>query len=352
MEAARAEVAELIGAQPGEIVFTSGGTESDNLALRGVVGEWMETRERSPLPHLVASSIEHHAVLHVMEDLERCGHSVTYLPVGAGGRVEARAVAAALRPDTALVSLMLANNETGVMQPVAEVAEVAHAARIPLHVDAIQAVGRMPVDVHALGCDLLGLSGHKFHAAPGIGALYVRRGTRLRPMLLGGHHERDRRAGSENVPGIVSLGAASRLARTDGAAVAERLGNLRDALEAGILAAVPDCGVVGAGEDRVPNTTNIFFDGVEGEALVIALDLQGFCVSTGAACSSGALEPSHVLLAMGFSRRRARSCVRFSLGRQNTETEVRALLEILPPTVERLRRIAVGAAANHRVRIA
>lgn len=353
MEAARAEVAEWIGAQPAEIVFTSGGTESDNLAIRGVVGEWLDSNTvGTPLPHLVTTRIEHHAVLNVFEDLERAGHPVTYVPPGADGRVPVEAVSAALRPNTALISLMLANNETGVLQPVAEVAGLARAAGIPFHVDAIQAAGRVPVNVHTLDCDLLSLSGHKIHAVAGIGGLYVRRGVRLRSMLLGGHHERDRRAGSENIPGIASLGAAARLARLSGVEEATRVGELRDRLESNILASVPACTVVGGAVTRVPNTTNICFDGVEGEALVIALDLLGVCVSTGAACSSGALDPSHVLLAMGYSRRRARSCVRFSLGRQNTEAEVQALLEVLPGTVERLRRVAASATPASWVRSA
>ncbi len=345
VEQARAAVAELIGASPTEVVFTSGGTESDNLAIRGVVGEWRRRNASAPLPHLITSKIEHHAVLNVFEDLERAGYPVTYLPVNDGGRVGPAELAAALRPDTALISVMMANNETGVVQPVEELGAIARAAKVAFHVDAVQAVGRTPVRVKEIGSDLLSLSGHKIHASMGIGALYVGRRTQLRAQQLGGHHERDRRAGTENVPGIMSLGAAAKLAQANGAAEAARLAELRDRMEAGLVAAIPDCGVVGAGQPRVANTSNMYFDGIEGEALVIALDLHGFCVSTGAACSSGAIEPSHVLLAMGMSRRRARSCLRFSLGRQNTADEVERLLQTLPGLVERLRRLAPADAS-------
>ena len=347
MESARAEVAALIGARPAEIVFTSGGTESDNLAIRGAVAEWQLRHPGAPPAHLVTTGIEHHAVLHVFEDLERSGHRVTYLPVSAAGVLDPAAVVAALRPDTALISVMMANNETGVLQPVEAVGELARTAKVAFHVDAIQAAGRGPVDVQRLGCHLLSLSGHKIHAPAGVGALYVRRGVRLRPLLLGGHHERDRRAGSENLPGILGFGAAARLVRRDLEPAAARLAALRDRLEAGLAAAVPNAEVVGAAAPRVANTSNVCFSGVEGEALVIALDLHGICASTGAACSSGAIEPSHVLLAMGYSRARARACVRFSLGRQNTEAEIAALLEVLPGLVERQRKLS-GAGALAR----
>lgn len=342
LEAARAEVAELVGAQPAEIVFTSGGTESDNLAIRGLLGAWAEAHPGAPPPHLITSAIEHHAVLHVFEDLERAGHEVTWLKPDSEGRIRAGEVAAALREETALISIMMANNETGVLQPTAEIAALARAARVPFHVDAIQAVGRVPVAARELACSALSLSGHKIHAPAGAGALFVRRGTRLRAQQLGGHHERDRRAGTENLPGIVGLGAAARLAREELPRRAAHLAALRDRLEAGVLAAVPDCGVAGGGAERVPNTTDIWFDGIEGEALVIALDLHGFCVSTGAACSSGAIEPSHVLLAMGMARQRARGCLRFSLGVQNTAAEVDALLACLPALVAKQRKLQAG----------
>lgn len=342
LEEARQEVAALIGAQPSEIVFTSGGTESDNLGIRGILGAWAESHPGAPPPHLITSAIEHHAVLHVFEELERNGHEVTYVRPDAHGRVPAEAVAEAMRDETALISVMMANNETGVVQPTAAIAELAREARVAFHVDAIQAVGKVPVAVRELGCGALSLSGHKIHAPAGVGALYVRRGTRLRAQQLGGHHERDRRAGTENLPGIVGLGTAARLAREELNTRAAHLGALRDRLETGILAAVPDCGVAGEGSERVPNTTDIWFDGIEGEALVIALDLHGFCVSTGAACSSGAIEPSHVLLAMGMSRKRARGCLRFSLGAQNTRAEVEALLAVLPALVAKQRALQSG----------
>lgn len=350
MEQARAAVAGLIGADPAEIVFTSGGTESNNLALRGVVTEWRESHPEAPPPHLITSSIEHHSVLNVFEELERLGHPVTYLRASSAGRIEPATLAAALQPNTALVSVMLANNETGVIQPVAELAALARKAKARFHTDAIQAVGKVPVDVEDLGCDLLSLSGHKLHALPGVGAVYVRRGVRIHPMLFGGRHERERRAGSENLPGIVSLGAAAQLELDDAShASAARLAALRDRLEREILRQIPGTGAAGAGQPRVPNTTDIYFDGIEGEALVIALDLHGFCVSTGAACTSGAVEPSHVLLAMGYPRPRARGSLRFSLGRQNTGAEVDALLALLPDLVARQRRLAAGVKATPKV---
>ncbi|MGH9416217.1 MAG: cysteine desulfurase family protein [Terriglobales bacterium] len=343
LDEARAQTAGLLNAEPDEIVFTSGGTESNNLAIRGVVEEWQQARRASTPPHVITTRIEHHAVLNVGEELEKEGIPVTYLPISATGRLDPASVGVELRPNTALISVMMANNETGVLQPVEEVGALARAAGVRFHVDAVQALGKVPVDVTSIGCDLLSLSGHKLHAAPGVGALFVRRGTRLHPQILGGHQERDHRGGTENVPGIVSLGAACRLARADTAGVV-RLARLRDRLEAGILAAIPDCGVAGGDQPRVPNTTDMYFDGIEGEALVIGLDLQGFCVSTGAACTSGSVEPSHVLLAMGYSRRRARGCLRFSLGRQNTEAEVDSLLQILPQLVERQRRLMIRPA--------
>ncbi|HEY7856030.1 MAG TPA: cysteine desulfurase family protein [Terriglobales bacterium] len=330
LERARTQVAELIAADPAEIVFTSGGTESDNLAIFGAV-------HQAPPAHVVTTRIEHHAVLHACEELQRRGHEVTYVAVDSRGQVSAQAIAEALRPNTALISVMSANNETGVEQPIAEVGRVARQAKVLFHVDAIQSAGKAPVDVALWGCDLLSLSGHKFHAPSGVGALYVRRGVRLQAQLFGGRHERERRAGSENLPGIVAMGAAAALAGEYDPAHASAL---RDRLEAGVLSSVSNCGVVGAGAPRVANTSNIWFDGIEAEALVIALDLRGFCVSTGAACSSGVIEPSHVLLAMGYSKARARGCVRFSFGRQNTAEEVDALLAVLPELVAKQRRLA------------
>lgn len=344
MEQARAEVAALINAPVNSVVFTSGGTESDNLAIRGLIGAWQEAHPQAPLPHLITTRVEHHAVLNVFEDLERSGYPVTWLRPDLQGRISAQAAAEAIRPDTALISVMMANNETGVIQPVAEISAIAAEAKVAFHIDAIQAVGRIPVDVRTLNCTALSLSGHKIHGPAGIGTLYVRRGARLRPQLFGGHHERDRRAGTENLPGILGLGTAARLAREHLDERAAHYARLRDRLEATVLATVPRSGVAGADAPRVPNTSDIYFDGIEGEALVIGLDLHGFCASTGAACSSGSIEPSHVLLAMGFPRSRARACLRFSFASQNTSQEVEALLEILPALVEKQRKLAVGAA--------
>ncbi|MGH9487081.1 MAG: cysteine desulfurase family protein [Terriglobales bacterium] len=348
MEQARSEVAALIHAPASGIVFTSGGTESDNLAIRGLLGAWEESHPRAPKAHVITTRIEHPAVLHVFEDLERTGHPVSWIRPDGDGRISAQDVAGALQPDTALISVMLANNETGVLQPIEEIAALAQRVKVAFHVDAIQAVGRVGVDAPALGCSALSLSGHKIHAPAGIGALYVRRGTRLRPQQLGGRHERDRRAGTENLPGIVGLGVAARLARQELGQRAAHYAQLRDRLEAGVRAAIPRSGVAGEAAPRVPNTSDIYFEGIEGEALVIALDLHGFCVSTGAACSSGSIEPSHVLLAMGWPKARARACLRFSFAAQNTSHEVEHLLDVLPALVEKQRTLALAQPAGAR----
>lgn len=333
VERARQEVADLIGARTAEIVFTSGGTESDNLALWGIAAV-------RPGSHIITSTIEHHAVLITCEELQKRGWQITFVPVDSQGRVDPEDVRRALRPETVLISVMAANNETGVVQPVDAIAKIAREAGVRFHVDAVQAAGKIPLDVREIGCDLLSISGHKFHASQGVGALYVRRGTRLLPMLYGGRHERERRAGTENVPGIVGLGEAARIARRDLAAESLRLSGLRNHLESAVLAEVPHCGVVAGQSPRVPNTSNMYFDYIEGESLVIALDLKGFSVSSGAACSSGAVEPSHVLTAMGFSPERARSCMRFSFGKLTTAADVDALIGILPEAVARLRSIS------------
>src|SRR5665213_3146866 len=297
VDGAREQVAKLLNCRAAEIVFTSGGTESDNMALFGVL---------APGDHLITTAIEHHAVLHAAEALADRGIAVSFLPCTAEGVVEVAALEAALQPHTKLVSVMLANNETGVIQPVREMAERAHAAGALFHTDAIQAAGKLPLDVKALGCDLLSISGHKMYAAQGTGALFVRRNVRLKPMFFGGLHERGRRPGTENVAGIVGLGRAAELAREwlagDGA---RELAALRDRLESGILSAVGAAGVNGDGAARVANTSNLWFDEVEAEALVIALDLKGLAISGGSACQSGATEPSHVLRAMGLSDARA-----------------------------------------------
>lgn len=341
VDRARESVAGLLGCRAAEIVFTSGGTESDNLALFGVL---------TAGDHLITSRIEHHAVLHAAEALAERGVEVTFLPCTAQGVVEVDALQAALRPNTRLVSVMLANNETGTIQPIRELADKAHAAGALFHTDAIQAAGKLPLDVKALGCDLLSLSGHKMYAPQGTGALFVRRNVRLRSIFFGGMHERGRRPGTENVAGIVGLGKAAEIAHVwiagkngntgMGAQSPEELMRLRNRLEQGILVQVEEAGANGAGAVRVANTSNLYFDHVEAEALVIALDLKGLAVSGGSACQSGATEPSHVLTAMGLSVARARASVRFSLSRLTTEDEVDAALELVPAAVARLRTLS------------
>jgi len=332
VERSRASVAGLLGCRPAEVVFTSGGTESDNLALFGVL---------EPGDHLITSSLEHAAGLHAAQAVARRGIEVTFLPSTSQGVIEVSALKEALRPNTRLVSVMLANNETGVIQPVRELADRAHAAGALFHTDAVQAAGKLALDVKALGCDMLSISGHKMYAPQGVGALYVRRNVRLQSMFFGGNHERGRRPGTENVAGIVGLGKAAEaalewLAKGE----QESLVALRDRLEQGILTQVAEAGVNGADAARVVNTSNLYFDHVEAEALVIALDLKGLAVSGGSACQSGATEPSHVLLAMGLSQARARSSIRFSLSRMTTGDEVECALALVPAAVERLRKLS------------
>lgn len=338
LEAARRQLAGLIHASAAEIVFTSGGTEADNLALFGVV----RAAARRPA-HVIVSAIEHPAVLAPCNQLEAEGVAVTRLRVGANGVVSADDVRRALRPETVLVSVMHANNELGTIQPIAEIAALTRAAGIPLHVDGVQALGKIPIDVDALGVDLYSMSGHKLYAPKGVGALYVRKGTRLAPLSFGGHHERDRRPGTENVPGIAALGTAAEVAGRCLSAECDRVAALRDRLENAVLDRIPGTGINGARWNRTPNTSNLYFDGIDGEALVIALDLRGFAVSTGAACSSGAIAPSHVLTAIGLPAERARASMRFSLGRSNDTAQVDALIEALQASVTHLRRISVHA---------
>lgn len=332
VERARESVAGLLGARTSEIVFTSGGTESDNLAIFGLI---------KPGDHVITSTIEHHAVLNACHRLEEIGCEVTYVPVDAQALVDPDVVRRALRPNTKLITIMAANNETGVVQPVKEIGEIAAEADVFFHTDAVQAAGKIPVNVAEWKCDLLSISGHKIHAPQGVGALYVRKGTLLQPLFYGGRHERSRRAGTENVPGIVGLGKAAEIACqgfTHGSV--ERMRLLRDQIERTVTKSLDQVGVNSANAPRVPNTTNIHFDCIEGEALVIALDLKGVAVSTGAACSSGAIEPSHVLTAMGLTADQARASLRFSLGKQNTQEDVETLLAVLPETVARLRELS------------
>ncbi len=333
LDEARSAVAALIAAEPSEIVFTSGGTESDNFALRGVAEALEPTGKR----HLIASSIEHEAVLVTLRALARRGWRTTLLPVDQTGIVDPEALRSAMADDTVIVSVMHANNEIGTIQPIGELARIAHDRGALFHTDAVQSVGKIPVDVRALGVDFLSLSAHKFNGPKGVGALWIKRGSRVTSILTGGKHERNRRAGTENVPGIAGLGVAAQLAKKKLTGEAARLGSLRNRLEEAILARVSGTAINGSREPRVPNTTNISFDAVEAESLLIALDLEGVAVSTGSACSSGTLEPSHVLRAMGLPSPRTQNSIRLSLGAGNTEAEVDFVVSKLPPIVDKLR---------------
>jgi cysteine desulfurase len=314
-------------------VFTSGGTESDNFAIRGAA----ETLESSSRRHLIASAIEHEAVLNTLKALAKRGWRTTLLTVDGSGVVAPERLRSAITDDTALVSVMHANNEIGTIQPIAELSAIAHGHGALMHTDAVQSAGKIPIDVRALGVDLLSLSAHKFNGPKGAGAIWIKRGTRLSPILTGGKHERNRRAGTENVPAIAGLGAAAQLAAGKLEAEAARLSSLRDRLENGVLERVQGSAVNGQRDARVPNTTNISFERVEAESLLIALDLEGIAVSTGSACSSGTLEPSHVLRAMGLPTHRTQNSLRFSLGMFSTAAEVDLVLDLLPRLVEKLR---------------
>jgi len=329
IEDARDSVAALLGCQSSEIVFTSGGTEADNLAIAGLVNAG---------DHVVTSSIEHHAVLLACKHLEDIGCSVTYLPVDGRSLVDPDDVRGALRPNTKLISVMVANNETGVLQPVEEIGKIAAEAGVCFHSDAVQAAGKVPIDVARIGCRALSISGHKIHAPQGVGALYVKKGTQLRPLFYGGRHERSRRAGTENVPGIVGLGKAAQIAKAAfDRGDDKKMAAMRDRLQQAILAQVDEAGVNGNGAPRVPNTTNIYFDHVDSEAIVIGLDLKGLAVSGGAACSSGATEPSHVLVAMGLRPDQARASIRFSLGKQSVADDIDFAIALVPETVAKQR---------------
>jgi cysteine desulfurase len=341
VDRARESLAALLGAKAGEIVFTSGGTEADNLALFGLVFA-LKTAQK----HVITTAIEHHAVLNSCQELERQGIAVTFVPVGRDGIVDPEDIRRALRPETVLISVMHANNELGTIQPVEEIGRIAEEADVYFHCDAVQAAGKVPLDVNRIGADLLSISAHKIYGPKGAGALYVRAGTPLAPQFHGGHHERDRRPGTENVPGIAGLGKAAELARVNVATEPKRVAELRDRLEQSLLAAIPSIRVNGGAGCRVANTSNLAFSGAGGEALVIALDLQGIACSTGAACSSGAIEPSHVLLAIGLSADDARSSLRFSLGRHTTREEIDYAASVIPAAVERLRSLSPHAVST------
>jgi cysteine desulfurase len=343
VETAREQVAALLNARPQEIVFTSGGTESDNHAIFGVAlysFTSLTSSTSSTSPHVIATTIEHEAVLNACQALEKQGVAVTYLPVNSEGLIHLDDLRRALRPETVLITVMHANNELGTIQPLSEIGRIAAEADVYFHTDAVQSAGKIPVDVKALQLDLLSVSGHKLYAPKGIGALFIKNGTRLRQFLYGGHHQRGFRPGTENVAGIVGLGKAAELARLSLEKDAARISRLRDTLEQAILARVPDSRVNSANAPRTPNTSNILFPGLEGESLVIALDLKGLACSTGAACSSGALEPSQVLTAIGLPPSEARASIRFSLGRHTTESEINDALELIPAAVSHLRKLS------------
>ncbi len=342
VERARESVATLLEAQAEEIVFTSGGTESDNLAIFGIVA----AAGAGP-KHVITTQIEHHAVLNACQALEQRGVEISYLPVDCEGRVDPDDVRRALRRETVLITVMHANNELGTLQPIEEIGRIAAEADVHFHTDAVQAAGKVPIDVERLGVDLLSISGHKLYGPKGVGALYIRKGTPLEPLLYGGHHERDHRPGTENVAGIVGLGKAAKLARESLAEESRRIAALRDRLEQGSLADVPQARVNGSRAFRTPNTSNMSFPFVEGEALVIALDLKGIACSTGAACSSGAVEPSHVLTAIGLRAEEARASLRFSLGRSTTQEDVDFALAVIPGVVERLRELSPTYEKKH-----
>ena len=335
LDDARTSVAALIGGEPSEVVFTSGGTEADNFALRGVA----EAAEPTGRRHLISTGIEHEAVLNTLKALGRRGWKVSLLPVDASGIVSPDALRDAITADTAIVSVMHANNEVGTVQPIKELAQIARTHGAVFHTDAVQSLGKIPVDVKALGIDLLSLSAHKFYGPKGAGALWIRRGTRVTSIMTGGKHERNRRAGTENVPAIAGLGTAAQLAGAKLGPEHARLASLRNRLEEAVLERVPGTAINGAREPRVPNTTNISFENIEAESLLIALDLEGVAVSTGSACSSGTLEPSHVLRAMGLPTHRTQNSIRISLGGGNTNAEVDYFLEKLPKVVEKLRTV-------------
>jgi cysteine desulfurase len=344
VETAREQVAALIGARPQEVVFTSGGTESDNHAIFGIVRGGSAAAAASgaqkEAKHVITARIEHEAVLNACQALEKEGFAVTYLPVNSSGLINVAELRDAIGPETALISVMHANNELGTVQPLEEIGKLAAQNDIYFHTDAVQSAGKIPIDVASLGVDLLSISGHKFYAPKGIGALYIRSGTRLRQLLYGGHHQRGFRPGTENVPGIVGLGKAAELARRALEEDASRVSLLRDELERGLLARIPHARANAAAAPRTPNTTNITFPGIEGEALIIALDLKGLACSTGAACSSGAVEPSHVLTAIGLPPEEARASIRFSLGRHTSPADVAFALEAIPGAVAQLRQLS------------
>jgi len=344
VETAREQVAALIGARPQEIVFTSGGTESDNHAIFGIVSSsftsFTSSTSSTSSRHIITTAIEHEAVLNACQALEKEGVRVTYLSTDREGQIDLEELRRAIRPETVLITIMHANNELGTVQPLEEIGRIAAEADVYFHTDAVQSAGKIPIDINAFRLDLLSLSGHKIYAPKGIGALYVRGGTRLRQLLYGGHHQRGFRPGTENVAGIVGLGKAAEISRNSLAEDAQRVSALRDKLQQGLLHRVPQSRVNGGAAPRTPNTTNLVFPGVEGEALLIALDLKGLACSTGAACSSGAVEPSHVLTAIGLPPEEARASLRFSVGRHTASADIDFALNVVPAAVAQLRELS------------
>jgi len=332
IEDARREVARLIGANPSEIIFTSGGTEADNLAIKGVAAA-------NEGKHIITSAIEHHAVLATCEALEKQGYEITYVPVDKDGIVSVEEIKNAIRKDTILITIMHANNEIGTIQPIAEIGKIAKEKGIAFHTDGVQSVGKVPVNVNELNVDLLSISSHKIYGPKGVGALYVRNGTNIAPLLHGGGHERGIRSGTENVPGIVGFGTAARIAAKEMDSDAERTKRLRDRLIDGALK-IENSWLNGSREKRLPGNANLGFRFIEGEALILELDGYGICASTGSACSSRSLEPSHVLRAIGLPPQECHGSLRMTLGKENTEEEIDYVLEILPKVVEKLRRIS------------
>jgi cysteine desulfurase len=341
LDDAREQVAMVLGCSRREIIFTGGGSEGANLAVKGAA---LAQRARGRGAHLVVSTIEHHAVLHAAEYLQTVGFELTLLPVDATGIVHPDDLRAALRPDTVLVSVMYANNEVGTIQPIAELGAICREADVLFHSDAVQAVGMLPLDVEALNVDLLSITAHKFYGPKGVGVLYARRNTPLQPQIHGGGQERRRRAGTENIPAIVGLAAALTKAEIRRPAYAARLSSLRDRLISGLLERIPQSRLNGDPIRRLPNNANLGFDCVEGESILLLLDQAGICASSGSACTSGSLEPSHVLTAMGLSTEWANGSVRFSLGQSSSEEDVEYLLDLLPAMVDRLRTVAPCAA--------
>lgn len=332
IETARAILAKAIGAAPEEIVFTSGGSESDNFSVKGVAHALREKGR-----HIITSQIEHHAVLYTCKYLEKNGYTVTYLPVDHDGIIRIEELEKAIRPDTILITIMHANNEIGSIQPIREIGEIAKKHKIVFHTDAVQTFGHIPVDVNELNADLLSISGHKFYGPKGVGALYIRKGTKITPLIHGGDQERRRRASTENVPGIVGLGKAVEIARDVMTGELQRQARLRDEFIQKILTTIPDSRLNGAPLQRLPNNINISFKGIEGESILLNLDMYGIAASTGSACSSSSLEPSHVLLAIGLDHELAHGSVRFSLGKHTTAEDLNSVAEILPGIIRKLR---------------